>query len=538
MCSGLKVTAALQSFDYAYRANGFLRGTNRINPIFDKGTSAGFDEGDAPIFAAYSYDANGNLSHDPFKNLDIAYNHLNLPDTIIQPGSENRITWLYDANGNKLRKEVLNDRLILTGPFTENQYRARFITTDGHPTTLDPTLLLAQDSIVFKPGFHAQPGMRLTAKIDSTIVPVDQTDYIVGIEYRNGDIQAIYHSVGRAVPNGSNWRHEYVITDHLGNTRLRFSDLDGSGTIDSTELLSTHDYYPFGLQWNAGGYKYTYNGKEIDRELGLNWHHYGKRMYDAVLGRFTGVDPLADHFAAWSSYSYVFDNPISLIDPTGMAPETIYEDTNTGEQVEVNDGIDKTILVNSTDFQEAKFFANELDINQLNDPDIVDAYSSFYSNHNSYDEFSFANAFDAVFGGPRLRTAEPIGGAGSLEFIGGGGKVGKGALTATQRALKLYKIQKHHIVPKAVFNNSKYKGVLSQFMKLNAGSNLKKLPTPFHGNHPQYNKYVARQLDDLISSGNLNAASVKSLRHRLSQEINRAYDSGLKLNDYFRKLNP
>ena len=91
-----------------------------------------------------------------------------------------------DAAGNKLRKEVLNDSIVLTGPFTENQYRARFITTDGQPTALDSTLLIAQDSIVFKPGFRVQAGMRLTAKIDSTIVPVDSTDYIGGIEYRNG----------------------------------------------------------------------------------------------------------------------------------------------------------------------------------------------------------------------------------------------------------------------------------------------------------------------------------------------------------------
>jgi len=177
-----------------------------------------------------------------------------------------------DSAGNKLRKEVLNDSIILTGPFTENQYRARFITTDGQPTALDSTLLIAQDSIVFKPDFHAQAGMRLTAKIDSTIAPVDQTDYIGGIEYRNlprgmasspaqsadstgrGGIQAIYHPEGRAVPNGSNcvfaegydeqcWRHEYVITDHLGNTRLRFSDLDGNSQIDSTEILDEIAYY-------------------------------------------------------------------------------------------------------------------------------------------------------------------------------------------------------------------------------------------------------------------------------------------------------
>jgi RHS repeat-associated protein len=310
-----------------YDANGTMiddlsyipySGTNQIKNIFDGGTAAGFDEGDAPIFAAYSYDANGNLSHDPFKNLNIAYNHLNLPDTIIQPGSTNRIVWHYDAAGNKLRKEVLNDSIVLTGPFTENQYRARFITTDSQPTSLDSTLLIAQDSIVFKPGFHAQAGMRLTAKIDSTIVPVDSTDYIGGVEYRNGSIQAIYHPVGRAVPNGSNWRHEYVITDHLGNTRLRFSDLDGNTQIDSTEILDEITYYPFGSPWQDAGYRYTYNGKELDRELGLRWHHYGRRMFDPVIARFTGVDPISDQFAWVSTYNYAENEPIANIDLHGL----------------------------------------------------------------------------------------------------------------------------------------------------------------------------------------------------------------------------
>jgi RHS repeat-associated protein len=301
-------------------------GTNRINTIVDSGTPAGFDKGNAIVFAAYNYDANGNLSHDPFNNLDFAYNHLNLPDTIIQPGSNSRIVYRYDAAGNKLRKEVLNDSIILTGPFTENQYQARFITTDGQPTALDSTLLVAQNSIVFKPGFHAKPGLRLRAKIDSSLVPIDQTDYIGGVEYRNGGIRAIYHPEGRAVPSGSNWRHEYVITDHLGNTRLRFSDLDGNSQIDSTEILDEIAYYPFGQPWQDAGYRYTYNGKELDRELGLGLHFYGFRLYDPVQGRFTGVDPLAGDFAAWSPFSYTFNNPIRFIDPDGAAPKDAVQD--------------------------------------------------------------------------------------------------------------------------------------------------------------------------------------------------------------------
>ena len=47
------------------------------------------------------------------------------------------------------------------------------------------------------------------------------------------------------------------------------------------------------------------------------------RMYDAGVGRFTGVDPLAHKFSNQNPYHYVLNNPVSLIDPTGMEPEWI-----------------------------------------------------------------------------------------------------------------------------------------------------------------------------------------------------------------------
>ena len=49
--------------------------------------------------------------------------------------------------------------------------------------------------------------------------------------------------------------------------------------------------------------KYLYNGKELDENLGLNWYHYGFRMYDAAIGRFPCVDPIADQFQHVSPYN-------------------------------------------------------------------------------------------------------------------------------------------------------------------------------------------------------------------------------------------
>ena len=74
---------------------------------------------------------------------------------------------------------------------------------------------------------------------------------------------------------------------------------------------------------NSTAQKFGFGGKELNEELGLQWHDFDARNYDASLGRWMNIDPLADSFYDWSPYNFVYNNPLKFVDPTGMGPEWI-----------------------------------------------------------------------------------------------------------------------------------------------------------------------------------------------------------------------
>ena len=251
-------------------------GTNRLQKIADAATvtaakSQGFNPGSASGTATYGYDANGNMTSDPYKAMTLTYNHLNLPITM-NFGSTGNIAVLYDYVGKKLRKVVT--------PGTGTGYTQ---------------------------------------------------DYVDGLEYRTNSgggtltLEGIYHPEGRITPNGANFQYEYSIQDHLGNARLTFADLNANGIVDVPgDILQENHYYPFGMKMNytwmdnvALDNRYQYNGKEFNDDLGLNWNDYGARWYDGNVGRFYSLDRFTEKYSFMSTYQYTSNNPLKYIDVNG-----------------------------------------------------------------------------------------------------------------------------------------------------------------------------------------------------------------------------
>lgn len=119
----------------------------------------------------------------------------------------------------------------------------------------------------------------------------------------------------------------YITADKLGSPRII--------TGNNGAVLSRHDYQPFGEELTAGfgartaaqgydagdGLRQKFTGKERDYETGLDY--FIARYYASTNGRFTSPDPLMAsgrpaNPQTWNRYAYVLNNPLRMIDPTGM----------------------------------------------------------------------------------------------------------------------------------------------------------------------------------------------------------------------------
>ncbi|WP_431612368.1 DUF6443 domain-containing protein [Chryseobacterium sp. 'Rf worker isolate 10'] len=213
--------------------------------------------------ALMKYDANGNLTQHLDKKLEkISYNFLNLPSIIPSTSQTETLKYVYSSDGTKVQ---------MTRNVEVTDYLGAFQYTANISTGAQTSFVLANEE-----GYY---------------------DFV-------------------------NSRYVYQYKDHLGNIRLSYT----KGNIGQPVILEENNYYPFGLKhagYNTGDtnnnkFKYLYNGKELQGTGNLD---YGWRQYMPDLGRWNGIDQLAETYHSTNPYAYVINNPVSFTDPDGREIE-------------------------------------------------------------------------------------------------------------------------------------------------------------------------------------------------------------------------
>lgn len=148
----------------------------------------------------------------------------------------------------------------------------------------------------------------------------------------NGNASPYFTNTSDYTQNLKSGLVSYELSNHLGNVLTVVSDrkipvdVGNNGTVDYyvADVLAANDYYAFGGQmpsraFNAGNYRYGFNGKENDNEVkGVgNSLDFEARMYDSRLGKWLSVVLLYKTYVEHSPYRFATNNPILYLDFDG-----------------------------------------------------------------------------------------------------------------------------------------------------------------------------------------------------------------------------
>lgn len=393
---GKSSQARLQTVDYTYNIRGWLKGINDVSNIgndlfsfkisyndgptdplkklYNGNISQTFWKTTNPIDTSvrsydYTYDAlnrltfaadnlnryNENITYDNNGNIKTLLRNGYKDQNATQLGTMDNLTYGYDA-GNKLL--TVEDSSASTEGFKDASHTAQEYTYDNNGNmktdankgitaitynhlNLPTSVTLAAGTINY---YYDATGVK-----QRKLAAGSTTDYASGFQYEGSVLKFFPTPEGYVEYNNGTFTYIYQYKDHLGNVRLSYKNV--GTTTPSLQIVEESSYYPFGLKQkvageilNQTGYKYKYNGKELQDELGLNFYDYGARNYDPALGRWMNIDPLAEQMRRHSPYNYAFNNPVYFIDPDGMAPNDWinYTGQNGQQQIVYNSSV-KTV---------------------------------------------------------------------------------------------------------------------------------------------------------------------------------------------------
>lgn len=227
----------------------------------------------------------------------------------------NGLTYHYDANGNLAEAKNASNQVV-----REVEYSAfnkpTYIRNDNRWTKVT----------------YGPDQMRVKREDDN-----GRVTYYFGSLYEeviDGGITQRIHTVGDFALHIEKFGletdeyNQYLHRDHLGSIVTRSTD--NESLVDQQafsawgqRLLLAWDGIEAGPGYEASSLR-GYTGHEHLDNVGLI--HMNGRVYDPELGRFLSPDPFVQaphNTQSYNRYAYVFNNPLSLTDPTGYVTEEV-----------------------------------------------------------------------------------------------------------------------------------------------------------------------------------------------------------------------
>jgi RHS repeat-associated protein len=220
-------------------------------------------------------------------------------------------SYLYDNNGNLTLVIPPNDAPWQHYTFDQRNLMVSHSLSDGG---VDPQL---QATFLYD---GAGNRVQQTDYSGSEPTTTSYTNDIVGLAQvlvANDDTTAVYNLWGlRLLAQDDGQTVRLPLTDGLGSVRLEM-------VADVVESTTTYD--PYGnllVRSGVSGTAYGFTGEQHDESTGLLYLR--ARYYNPALRTFMGKDAWDGDMGrpqSMNGWSYVENNPINLIDPTGMFPE-------------------------------------------------------------------------------------------------------------------------------------------------------------------------------------------------------------------------
>ncbi|WP_351089234.1 SpvB/TcaC N-terminal domain-containing protein [Shewanella sp. S1-49-MNA-CIBAN-0167] len=279
------ITYAAVNYDYDAAGNILVKGDYGSQYLYGSvGKGAGGNAGPNAIrqfirggTKTFTYDNNGNrLTGD---GVTLTYNDQNKPLTVDRNNVKS--TFSYDANGNRYKQVKQQSGSVVSTTYYVGSFE-REVTLSG---TVDKTYI----------GDHT---IKMKAHVGS-------------------------------LGNQSPFQH--VLRDHLGSVDTLMDAKTGAvlqhrgyDVFGRPRDIASGNSLLSGTSWQGVTKGYTDHEHLIDQEL----IHMNGRIYDFNVGRFLSVDPFLqfpENSQSANPYSYILNNPMSGVDPTGYRSEELDE---------------------------------------------------------------------------------------------------------------------------------------------------------------------------------------------------------------------